>query len=158
MIPGNIKAGFKACNIDPLNPKLYHAVPFTLVSKQTKQLKKKLTYLFGYLLQSPLQRNASENNDNVNPADDLSQEILHATPVVDEPAIVDEPAVVVEPVHDTLGVITDPEAGLSLFIEGEIDTDLWNRCPPDYCQLEPRSSSYFPLPLDINASSVQTHD
>jgi len=38
--------------------------------------------------------------------------ILHATPVVDEPAVV------VEPVHDTMDVITDPEAVLNLFIAG----------------------------------------
>jgi len=75
-----------------------------------------------------------EHNDNVDPADDLSHELLNATSVVDEPAVdvqqVDELAVVVEPVDDTMDVITDPEAVLSLFnggdfiVQGEIDTGL----------------------------------
>ena len=48
-----------------------------------------------------------EHNDNVDPAYELSHEILNAT------SVVDEPAVVVEPVDDTMDVITDPEAVLS---------------------------------------------
>jgi len=128
------KAGYNACGIYPLSPKLYNAVPLFLVSKQTAQLGTTLTHLFRYLLQSLLQRVTPEHKDNVDPADDLIHEILNATSVVDEPAVVvqpvDELAVVVEPVDDIMDVITDPEAVLSVFnggdfiVQGEIDTDL----------------------------------
>ena len=130
-IPG--KAGYKVCGIYPFNPKLYNAVPLFLVSKQTAQLGTTLIHLFRYLLQSLFQRLTPEHNDNVDPPDDLSHEILNATSVVDKPAVVvqqvDELAVVVEPVDDTMDVITDPEAVLSLFNggdfieQGEIYTD-----------------------------------
>jgi len=86
VIPG--KAGNMACGIYRLNPKLYNAVPLFLVSKQTAQLGTTLTHLFRYLLQSLLQRVTPEHNDNVDPADDLSHEILNATSVVDEPDVV----------------------------------------------------------------------
>jgi len=98
-------------------------VPLFQVSKQTAQLGTTLIHLFRYLLQSRLQRVTPEHKDNVDPADDLSHEILNATSVVDEPAVVvqpvDELAVVVEPVDDSMDVITDLEAVLSLFNGGD---------------------------------------
>jgi len=69
VIPG--KAGYKACGIYPLNPKLYNAVPLFLVSKQTAQLGTTRIHLFRYLLQSLLQQVIPEHNDTVAPANDM---------------------------------------------------------------------------------------